>query len=145
MLVSNAYYQGNGSVVVGWFSNVDVDNFNGGGFGGSRFDGSGFFSSDGVGAREICNSRFSGRQKCFGILPFAFGKIVLLLLLVAVEFTRNGGAEELGTRNKRDVYAAGRRQPRRMISLVDSEGRPPERKEIQLTSGKPDRLGGKGS
>jgi hypothetical protein len=91
MLVGNAYYQGNGSGVSGFF-NVDVDNFNGGGF-----DGSGLFSSDGVGAREICNSRFSGHQKCFGILPFAFGKIVLLLLLVAVEFTRNGGAEELGT------------------------------------------------
>lgn len=128
MLIGNAYYQSNGSVVSGFF-NVDVDNFNGGGFGGSRFDGGGFVGSGGVDAREICNSRFSGRQKCFGILLFAFGKIVLLLLLVAVEFTRNGGAEELGTRDKRDVYAAGRRRPRRMISLADSKGRLTKRKK----------------
>jgi hypothetical protein len=128
MLIGNAYYQSNGSVVSGFF-NVDVDDFNGGGFGGSRFDGGGFVGSGGVDAREICNSRFSGRQKCFGILPFAFGKIVLLLLLVAVEFTRNGGAEELGTRDKRDVYTAGRCRPRRMISLVNSEGRPTEGKK----------------
>ncbi len=40
--VGNAYYQGNGNGVSGFF-NVDVDNFNGGGF-----DGSGFFSSDGA-------------------------------------------------------------------------------------------------
>jgi hypothetical protein len=91
MLVGNAYYQGQGGVVSRSLNN-GVDNFNGG-----VLTGSGLFSSDGVGAREICNSRFSGRQKCFCILPFAFGKIVLLLLLVAVEITRNGGAEELGT------------------------------------------------
>jgi hypothetical protein len=89
MLVGNAYYQGNGSVVNGFFY---VDNFNGGGFGGS-----GFFSSNGVGAREIRNSSFPGRQKFFGTSLSGSGKIALLLLLVAVEFARNGGAEELGT------------------------------------------------
>jgi hypothetical protein len=67
VLVGDAYYYGNNSVVSG-LDGSDVDGLNSSNFGGS--DVSGFFGSDGVGVSKISDRCFSCRLKVFRDLPF---------------------------------------------------------------------------